>query len=73
VSGRFTNKEGAMSAEQDITKAKQAIEALEEEQRARYRPKPQPDPTPAQAFLDRLNASCSETVSVDMVDAGWLR
>jgi hypothetical protein len=64
-----------------FSKAKEMLAGLEEEQRERFRPRPEQKPkapqTPAerqradaQAYLDRLNASCSSSISVD---AGWLR
>jgi hypothetical protein len=58
-----------------------ALKALERNQIEQYRPRAQEErqspQTPearqraqAQAYLDRLNASCSSSISVD---AGWLR
>ncbi len=55
------------------------LESLEAEQRERFAPKPEPKPRApetreeqARAFVDRLNASCSASVEVDLHDAGWL-
>ena len=56
---------------------KVTLESLEREQRERFAPKPEQKPRASQtreeqarAYLDRLNASCSSSISVD---AGWLR
>ena len=49
-----------------------SLDALEQEQRERFRPEPERPRTSSEALLDHLNASCSPTVSVDVVDAGWL-
>jgi DNA-binding IclR family transcriptional regulator len=68
-------------ADDPFSKAKAMLAGLEEEQRERFRPRPDQKPkapqtredrqrTDAQAYLDRLNASCSSSISVD---AGWLR
>jgi hypothetical protein len=54
--------------------AMRTLEQLEAEQIERYRPKPERSRTSSEELLvDHLNASCSPTVSVDVVDAGWLR
>jgi hypothetical protein len=56
--------------------ALRTLEQLEAEQRERYRPapvEPRAPRTPAEAYLDKLNASLSKSVSVDLADAGWLR
>jgi hypothetical protein len=59
-----------MSAEHQD--AMRTLKQLEAEQIERYRPKPERPRTSSEALLDHLNASCSPTVSVDVVDAGWL-
>jgi hypothetical protein len=69
-----------MSAD-PFSEIKVTLESLEQEQRERFRPQSKEQPkapqTPqeqqrasAQAYLDRLNASCSQSISID---AGWLR
>ena len=66
-----------MSAD-PFTGIKATLESLEQEQRERFRPQPKEEPrTPAdsqraqaQPYLDRLNASCSRSISID---AGWLQ
>lgn len=54
------------------TKALETLRSLEQEQIERYRPAP-PDEgpkTPAEAYLAKLNASVSRSISLD---SGWLR
>ena len=62
-----------------FSEIKVTLESLEREQRERFAPKPEQKrrapPTreeQARAFVDRLNASYSQSVSVDVSDAGWL-
>jgi hypothetical protein len=59
-----------------FSEIKVTLESLEREQRERFQPKPEQKPQApqtreeqARANLDRLNASCSPSISVD---AGWL-
>ena len=60
-----------------FSEIKVTLESLEREQRERFQPKPEQKPRApqtreeeARAFVDRLNASCSSSISID---AGWLR
>jgi hypothetical protein len=51
------------------TSTKEALEALEQQQREQYAPKPAEPLTPAEQYAQHLNAARSPSVTVD---AGWI-
>jgi hypothetical protein len=60
-----------MSAERDLSAARQALQALEQEQRDRFRPAPPREPANAlEAYATALNAA--RTPTAFSIDVGWL-